>query len=193
LGLAVRDLRDNRASNRGARSRGLGLTVRDLRDNGRSDRGARSRSLGLSIADLRDDWARSRSWARCRSLGLAIADLRDHGGSGWAGRRSLRLTVGNLRDTRSRDRSNLGLTIADLRSTATTLVHSSDVDGDALSTGALAVQVVESTGEALVPDSGSSTARGGECERAIATNGESSGFTGTCLKGSIELEPVFQN
>jgi hypothetical protein len=134
----------------------LGLSIADLGDDRASGSWARSRSLGLSIADLRDDRA-SGSWARSRSLGLSIADLRDDGGGCRARRGSLGLAVRDLRDTRSRGRSNLWLTIADLRSTTATLVHSSDVDRDALSTGALAVQIVKSTREALVPDSGGST------------------------------------
>jgi hypothetical protein len=99
----------------------------------------------------------------------------------------LRLTVGNLRNTRWL--SDLGLAIANLRGT-TTLHHSCDVDGDALCTSALTVQVVEGTRQTLIPHSGGSTVGGGEGKRTVAADGEASGFTSTSLQRLVKLEPI---
>jgi hypothetical protein len=118
----------------------LGLAIRDLR-NDRTGRRLGSASLGLTVRDLRDN-------GRLGSLGLAIGDL---GNDRWL--------------------SDLGLAIADLGCTAAAGgVDSVDVNGDALCTSALAVQVVEVTGQALVENCWGSTAVGRESEGAVAAN-----------------------
>jgi hypothetical protein len=99
----------------------------------------------------------------------------------------LGLTIRDLRNARWR--SNLRLSVGDLRSTAAALVHSYNVDGNTLCTSALAVQVVEGTRETLVPY-GRRAATARECEGAVAADREASGLTSTSLQGSIELESI---
>jgi len=178
LGLTVADLGDDWAN----RSRCLRLAIRDLGDNGSCGR-LGCTSLRLAIRDLRDNWS-------CRGLGctglrLAIRDLRDDAGSGST---SLRLTVGDLGDAGWC--GDLGLTVTDLGGTGTASLHSSDVDRNALCTGALAVQVVEVTREALVKDSWCRTAIGRESEGVVATEREPAGFLSTGLNRSVELELI---
>jgi hypothetical protein len=198
LRLAVTDLSDDGPGSRGDRPGGwsLGLAVRDLRDDGSSG----LRRLGLTIGNLRDSGT-TRPWRR--SLGLAIRDLRDDRTTGpWgsslglsianlrndrARRRCLRLAVGDLRDTRRL--SDLGLTIGNLRSTAASC-NSYNVDGDTLSTNTLAVQVVESARETLVPYSGCRAASRGESEGAVAADREARRLASTSLETGIILQLV---
>lgn len=176
LRLAVGDLRDNGANGLGC----LRLAIGDLGNNG-SGRRLGGTSLRLAIRDLRNDGAGR--WLGSTSLGLTIRDLGDDSGLG-----SLGLAIGDLRNDRWL--SDLGLAITDLGCTAATGgVDSVDVDGDALRTSALAVQVVEVTGQALVEDCWSSTAVGRESEGPVAANRETSGLTSTSLERCIELEP----
>lgn len=171
LGLAVGDLGDNRP--RGA---DLGLAIADLGDD-RAGCGPRSTNLGLAVGDLGDDGPGG------ADLGLAIADLGDDGTRS----SSLRLTIGNL--GHAGWLSYLRLSIWDLGSTSA-LLNGGDVDGDTLRTSALAVQVIEGTREALVPDSWRGTARSREGKRAVAADREASRLTSTSLKGRIKLELV---
>jgi len=181
LRLAIADLGDNSAGSSGAGSTSLGLTIADLRDNR-----ARSSRLGLAIADLRDNGTGSRSGAGSRGLRLAITDL----GDDRAGGASLGLTIADLRSNRARG-SGLGLTIADLAGTAgSSLPHSLNVDGDALCASALAVQVVEVAGQALVEDCWGHTAIGRESKGAVAADREASGLTSASLERGVELKLV---
>jgi len=193
LRLTIRDLRYDRRSNRGLR--GLRLAIRDLRNY----RCSGTRSLGLTIGNLGDNWGTA-GWAR--SLWLSIRDLADNGRTS---RRSLWLAIGDLADNRAGSGSlwlairdlgyagrlgNLGLSVADLRSTSA-LVHGNNEDRDALCAGALAVQIVEGSRQARVPDGSSvGAAAAGECERAIAAKGEARGLAGASLYRLVELELV---
>jgi hypothetical protein len=211
LGLSIRDLGYDRCSG----TRSLGLTIRDLRNDWRSDRRlgglrlairdlgdyrlGRTRSLGLAIGNLGDHWGRA-GWLR--SLGLSIRDLADDGrtsrgglwlavgdlADNWAGSGSLRLAI---RDLGHAGRlGNLGLSVADLRGTSA-LVHRNNEDGNALCTDALAVQIVEGSRQARVPDGGGvGAAAAGECERAIAAERETRSLAGASLYRLVELELV---
>lgn len=172
LGLTVADLGNDWANRLGCRC--LRLSIRDLRNNDARGRPG-GRCLGLSVGNLGDNDARGRPGAR--SLGLTVGDLRDDRRG--AGRGSLRLAVGDLGN--GWWLSDLRLAIADLRST-TTGTHSYNIDRDALCTCALTVQVVKGTRLALVEYSRRSTATRGEREGTVAADGETSGFTSTCLK-----------
>jgi hypothetical protein len=181
LGLAVRDLRNNGSSDGSLGGTSLGLAIGDLGNDGSSGLRAGGTGLGLAVGDLRDDGSR---WAGSSSLGLSVRDL----GDDWAGRWGLGLAIGDLGDTGRL--GDLGLTIADLGSTTTSRDHV-DVNGNALGTSALAVQVVEGTRQALEEHSGARGAvAGGECERSVVADREAGGLLSTSLDGSIKLELV---
>jgi hypothetical protein len=181
LGLAVRDLRNNGSSDGSLGGTSLGLAIGDLGNDGSSGLRAGGTGLGLAVGDLRDDGSR---WAGSSSLGLSVRDL----GDDWAGRWGLGLAIGDLGDTGRL--GDLGLTIADLGSTTTSRDHV-DVNGNALGTSALAVQVVEGTRQALEEHSGARGAvAGGECERSVVADREAGGLLSTSLDGSIKLEPA---
>lgn len=155
LRLTVGDLSDNR---RGS----LGLAVGNLSDNGGG-------GLRLAIGNLGND--------RSRCLGLAIRDLSNSGGG------SLGLAVGNL----GYGLGSLGLTVGDLGNAwGRTLAHDClDVDGSALSTNGLVVQVVEAARLARVEHGGTLEGKG-----AVAAEAKAFSFESTCLNRSVKLEPV---
>ena len=167
LDLAIRDLSD------GLSSGSLDLTVRDL-SNGL---GSRGRSLDLAVGDLSD----LDTTSGC--LDLTVGDLSD-GSTG----RGLDLTIRNLSDSLGGG-GGLELTVADLGgSTAgsnTTGLEDVDVDGGALVTSGLVIEVVEVATQALVEDG-----RGADGESAVAADGEARGVDGTSLGGLVELELV---
>lgn len=101
----------------------------------------------------------------------------------------MRLAVRDLRHLGGL--SDLWLTVADLRGTTTTsLISGYNVDGNALCASALAVQIVEGTREALVPDSRTGrSATSGERQRTIAAQGEARSLKSTGLNGLVELKP----
>jgi len=168
LGLAVGDLGDYRRG-------GLRLTVRDLSDNRRG-------SLRLTVGDLSNDGG--------GGLGLAIGDL------GNDGSRCLGLTIRDLSNSR-RGRlglavrnlgyglGSLGLTVWDLGDAwRGTLAHGClDVDGGALSTNRLVVQVVETTRLARVEHGGALEGKG-----AVAAETKAFRFESTCLNRRVKLE-----
>jgi hypothetical protein len=176
LDLAIGDLGD------GALGRSsLDLTVGDLGDSG-GRAGGSSAGLDLAVRDLGDGSASGSSSA---GLNLTIGNLRN-GSTGCAG---LDLTVRDLGD--GSGRGLLGLAVGELRSSALgrggARAGTDDLDGDlvALLAGALVVQVVEVTAQALV-ESGLAT----KSERAVGASGPASSVDGTSLGRAVELELV---
>jgi hypothetical protein len=170
LRLAVGDLGNDGTAGWG---RGLGLAIGDLSN----DRlRGRAGCLWLAIRDLNDN--RRTSWAG--SLGLAVGDLSDDGTAGWLG--GLRLTITDLSNGRSG--GGLGLAIRDLSGTSAS-IGSLDVDGNAILSDRLAVQVVEVAGQALIPDSVVTDGKG-----LIAAQREARGLASASLNWGVKLELV---
>jgi len=179
LDLTVGDLGDRSTS----RSRSLDLTVGDLGDSGTA--GGGGRGLDLAVGDLSDRLASGgldltvrdlSDRLASRGLDLAVRDLGNARGSGGG----LDLTVGNLGDLGGGSNCASGLGSGARRSSTSNDVN---VDGRALATSGLVVEVVEVSAQALVED-----ARATKGESAVGASREASGVDGTSLDGVVELE-----
>lgn len=156
----------------------LDLAIRDLGNNSCGcSLGDSTGGLDLTVGDLRNNSCRCSLDNSRGGLDLTVRNL-GHGSSG-AG--SLDLAIRNLRDGAGSSgrfgSSRYGINTAggdDL-----------NVDGRALVTGALIVQVVKVTTEALVEDG-----RAAKGESAVAADGPASSVDSTGLRWLIKLELV---